>query len=176
MAVGGAQEYFGLVADLSTFSKAMANGFPISAVVGRADILQGLGQTHMSSTYYANPAEMVAAITTISILRSTDSLATVWRLSELFCEGMRSLLKKHRVPAEMRGFDISPLLEFQDNEGVPAQELKVRFFQQTVQNGVLFHPNHQWYLSAAHTVEDIEETLRVCDRAFSVAMTSLGAG
>lgn len=174
MAVGGAQEYFGLVADLSTFSKAMANGFPISAVVGRADILDGLGQTHMSSTYYANPAEMVAAITTISILRSTDSLVTIWMLSELFCEGMKALIKKHGAPAEMRGFAISPLLEFHDSDHGPAHQLKVRFYQETVRNGVLFHPNHQWYLSAAHTFEDIEGALKVCDRAFSVAMNSLG--
>ena len=80
MSLGGAQEYFGVRADIATFSKAMANGHPISAVVGRRDVLQCLDQTRISSTYFADPADMVAAITTIGILRDTDALAHVWRM------------------------------------------------------------------------------------------------
>src|SRR4249920_568433 len=73
MALGGAQEWFGVQADLVTFSKAMANGHPISAVVGRERMLRHLKDVHVSSSYFLGAAEMAAAIATIGILRETDA-------------------------------------------------------------------------------------------------------
>jgi len=69
MSLGGAQQFFGIRADVVTLSKAMANGYPISAVVGRVDVLRCSAKTRISSTYFASPAEMAAALTTIEILR-----------------------------------------------------------------------------------------------------------
>jgi len=167
MALGGAQEYFGLRPDLSTFSKAMSNGFPISAVVGRRDVLHGLSQTHMSSTFYGNPAEMAAALTTISILRDTDAIATLWRLGETLQKGLQDILMKWNVPAEVVGYPIAPFLQFAADEPA-ARQMKITFFAETTRRGVLFHPNHQWFLSAAHTDDDVAETIDLCDKAFAV--------
>ena len=172
MALGGAQEYFGVTADLSTFSKAMANGFAISAVVGRADILDCLGKTHMSSTFFANPAEMVAAIKTISILRSTDAIKKIWDLGQIFQDGMRELISRLNVPAKILGYPISPFLDFVHSDVIDVNQLRVRFYKETVANGVLFHPNHQWFLSAAHSLEDIQKTLQVCEAAFETSFRS----
>lgn len=172
MALGGAQEYFGIQADISTFSKAMANGFPISAVVGRSDLLEGLGKTHMASTFYANPAEMAAAITTISILKESDALPRIWRLGEALQEGLRNLVKELAAPAEVVGYPIAPFVVFGRGEDLEAQEIKARFYAETISRGVLLHPNHQWFLSAAHTEKDIETTLEVCRAAFQTALLS----
>lgn len=77
--LSGAQGLLGVQADVSTFSKAMANGHPISAVVGRADVLSALARTRISSTFYADPAPMAAALATIRILRDTDALERIWK-------------------------------------------------------------------------------------------------
>jgi glutamate-1-semialdehyde 2,1-aminomutase len=166
ISLGGAQEHFGVQADLSTFSKAMANGYAVSAVVGRADVLAGLGKTHMSSTFYANAAEMAAAITTIEVLRDTDALQRIRRMGEVFMSGLDELVHDYGVPARVVGLPVSPFLEFQAQDNPEGRRRKLTFFSETLRGGLLLHPNHQWFLSAAHTDEDIARALAVCRSAF----------
>jgi glutamate-1-semialdehyde 2,1-aminomutase len=170
VALGGAQEFFGIVADLATFSKAMANGFPISALVGRADILSGLASTHMTSTFFANPPEMAASLATITILRDTDALEIVHHHAEHFFNGLQALIEHYQAPAVLRGYPVSPFLEFVERDGTRAADVKVAFYRETLKRGVLFHPNHQWFFCAAHTEEDIESTLAACAAAFERAL------
>ena len=162
MALGGAQEYFGLEADLATYSKAMANGYPISAIVGRSDVLRCVGRTHMASTYYGNSAEMAAAIATISILRESDAIARVWMLGELLQSGLRDLMRQYDIEAQVVGFPPCPFLMFASPDETRRQCAKTAFYSATTRGGVFFHPNHHWFLSAAHTEEDIRQTLDVC--------------
>jgi glutamate-1-semialdehyde 2,1-aminomutase len=168
MALGGAQEYFGVAADLSAFGKAMANGYPISAVAGRADVLQSLGRTQLASTSYGNAAEMAAALATIAILRDTDAIARLWSLGETFTAELRAVVDTFDLPAAVVGYPIAPFLLF--DRGIDgALEAKSRFFEATTRGGVLFQPDHQWFLSAAHTDEDVAFTIEVCRRAAASA-------
>ncbi len=174
ISLGGAQEYFGVRPDLSTFSKAMSNGYPISAVVGRRDVLAGLGRTHMSSTFYGNPAEMAAAIITIDILRNTDALARIRRLGEKFRDALDKLVTASGLPAQVVGLPVSPFLRFRDpTEDPHAGRLKTTFFRETLRRGVMFHPNHQWFVSAAHTDEDVDATIAACREALEVTMNGV---
>jgi glutamate-1-semialdehyde aminotransferase len=165
IAVGGAQEAFGVEADLSTFSKAMANGYSISAIVGKREFLGGMAQTHMSSTFFGNAPEMVAALRTIEILRSGQTLTHITALSQQLMEGLREVVKSTGLPARVRGLPVSPFLEFDED----ADAAKARFFAVCSQRGVLFHPNHQWFLSGAHTSEDVDMTLEVAASAAASA-------
>lgn len=63
MAPGGAQEYYGVTPDLATFSKGMANGYPVSALVGRKKILDVMDESRFSSTFFTNAPDMAAAAT-----------------------------------------------------------------------------------------------------------------
>lgn len=170
MAVGGAQEYFGLEADLATFSKAMANGYAISALCGRRDIMSGLARTRISSTFYAGPVEMAAAMKTIEVLRHTDALARVWRLGEALQKGLRHLIADYGCAAEVVGYPPMPFLRFSDVDPRRRAEIRNRFYVAAVAGGVLLHPEHQWFVSAAHTDEDIQATLDVCRAAMERAV------
>jgi glutamate-1-semialdehyde aminotransferase len=167
MALGGAQEYFGVQADLSTFSKAMANGYAVSAVTGKRELMEGLRHTHMSSTYYANPVEMAAAIATIKTLRDTDVIERLWDLGQTLQDGLSDVVRTTKLPATVVGYAISPFLLFA--RGEDAQRAKVTFFAESTRRGVLLHPNHQWFLSAAHTLKDVEDTIAACEQAASIA-------
>jgi glutamate-1-semialdehyde aminotransferase/sugar phosphate isomerase/epimerase len=167
-ALGGAQELFHVRPDLSTFSKAMANGYAISAIVGRADVLANIGRTHMASTFYANAAEMAAALTTITLLRDTSAIRHIWELSERFTRGLANAVDQCNAPARVVGPPISPFLVF--DTGARPADVKVRFYRETLRRGVLLHPNHQWFVSAAHTVADIDTALEACQAAFEVAL------
>jgi len=161
IAVGGAQEAFGVRADMCTFSKAMANGYPISAIVGKRDVLRGMASTHMSSTFFGNAPEMQAALATIKILQRGETLPHILSLSQRLMDGLGRIVKSSGLPAEVRGLPVSPFLEFDAD----ATEAKTRFFARCSQDGVLFHPNHQWFLCGAHTAQDVDLTLDVAERA-----------
>jgi glutamate-1-semialdehyde aminotransferase len=167
LALGGAQEFFDVRADLATFSKAMANGHPISAVVGRADILSNLAHTHMSSTFYANPAEMAAALTTIKLIRDNDVASYVWARGEELQRGLRAVLEETGLQAEVVGYPIAPFLRFPDDRA--GDQTKQQFYAAALAAGVLLHPNHQWFLSWAHTPDDVDEIIAACrDAALQV--------
>jgi glutamate-1-semialdehyde 2,1-aminomutase len=163
IALGGAQERFDVTADLAVFGKAMANGYPIAAVTGRADVLRSLGRTVASSTSFGNAAEMAAALATITVLRETNALERVWSLGELLTAGLRAVVAETGVPAEVVGHPVMPFLRFARDE--PSLAVKRAFFAAVLERGVFLHPDHHWFVSAAHTVDDIELTVDVCRRA-----------
>lgn len=167
--MGGSQKFFNVTADLATFSKAMANGFAISAVTGRQEILTGLGKTHMSSTFFANAAEMAAAMTTINILQTEQTIDRIWFLSDRFYDGLQRIVRTRKLPAKVRGIPISPFIDFENSEDSDWINIKRRFYEYTISKRILLHPNHQWYLSASHTEQDIDHALDICDSAFEYA-------
>lgn len=173
IALGGAQEYFNVKADLATFSKAMSNGHPISALVGRSDVLSYVGKTKVTSTFFGSSAEMAAAISTIKILRDTNVLSKIWKLGEYFQEGIEELIANRQAPAEFIGFPPFPFIRFAVPDEEINEKVKRAFFVETAKRGIFLHPNHQWYISAAHTKKDIDYTLEVFDLAFAVAEKEL---
>jgi glutamate-1-semialdehyde 2,1-aminomutase len=173
LALGGAQEYFSVSADLATYSKSMSNGYPISAIVGRSDVLDGIGRTKMTSTYFGNSAEMLAAITTISILKETDAIRHIWAMGEIFEKGITSLIKEYSIPANFAGYPPYPYIMFDDQNSAESARVKTSFYKEVTRHGVLFHPNHHWYISAAHTMSDIMQTLDICRQAFAVIRSNV---
>ncbi|MGW3498150.1 aspartate aminotransferase family protein [Streptomyces sp. NPDC001020] len=171
LGLSGAQGLLGVQADVSTFSKAMANGHPISAVVGRADVLSCLARTRISSTFYADPAPMAAALATIRILRETSASERIWEAGSAFQAGLSALVDRHGVPARVVGYAPMPFLQFTHPDPVVREGMSTAFAAEAAQHGVLLHPGHQWFLSAAHTREDIEFALHGCDQALAVLAT-----
>lgn len=161
MDVGGAQSFFGIRPDLATYSKAIANGYPISAVVGRRDILAGLSRTKVSSTFFASPLEMIAAMTTIRKIVREDVVPKIWDLGTRFIKGLQGIVASEGLPADAVGYPPVPFLRFHEGHRMIA----ARFSEECAKEGILIHPDHQWFISAAHTVEDIEHTLSVMEVA-----------
>ena len=164
-ALGGAQQYLHVQADLAAYGKAMGNGHPISALVGRRDILSKLSDTKVSSTYFAEPGSMAAAIATIEILRDTDALDHVWRLGEVFQNGLKTLTSRFGSAIEVVGYPPMPFMRFQSEDATTRFAVEQHFYSKTTAAGLLLHPNHQWFLSAAHTTGDIYQALEVIELA-----------
>jgi len=175
MALGGAQEYFGVQADMATFSKAMANGYTISAITGRAEILQCLGRTQMTATYYANSLEMVAAIATISVLKESDALRHIWMLGETFQQGLEALISEYNISARVVGYPPCPFLLFTSSNEEEHEAIKETFYSETTRHGVFLHPSRHWFISAAHTGDDIAYTLDICRKGFEMVQRRIDA-
>lgn len=112
MSLGGAQEYYGVTPDLATFSKGMANGYAVSALVGRADVMDSLKESRFSSTFFTNTSEMAAAIKTIECIREKNVVPYIWKLGGKLMDGLREIIKVTGVEAEMIGVDIMPYIIF----------------------------------------------------------------
>jgi glutamate-1-semialdehyde 2,1-aminomutase len=162
VALGGAQELLGISADLVTVGKAMANGYAISALLGRRDVMSVFGDVHISSTFYANSLEMAASMATLDVLEHTDALPTVAALGARLQAGLRAIFARSGLAAEVVGVPQMPFVVF---SGADAESVKRAFYVEAIRRGVFLHPNHHWYISAAMTQADIDFALTACGEA-----------
>lgn len=173
ISLGGAQEFFNIEADLATFSKAMSNGYPISAIVGKREIMQLIQNIQIGSTFIGNTPEIAAAIETINILKTSDALNRIWRNGEYLQEETRKLILDHKVNAEIIGYPPFPFIRFTFDDTELTEKAKTAFYCEAVKHGIFLHPNHHGYISASHTKKDIEKTLDVFDTALKSVKETL---
>ncbi|MGC9318865.1 MAG: aspartate aminotransferase family protein, partial [Armatimonadota bacterium] len=103
LALGGAQERYGVIPDLATYGKAMSNGHPIAAVCGRREVMQDAATMFISSTYYSDAGGMAAALATIRELRDTNALEHIRQMGQMLIDGFAELAERHSVSAAMLG-------------------------------------------------------------------------
>ncbi|KKL45302.1 hypothetical protein LCGC14_2357030, partial [marine sediment metagenome] len=161
MALGGAQEHFGVVPDMAAVSKAIANGYPISAVVGKRDVMGKAADTRLSSTFLVNSFPMAAALETLHELEEKGGIDYMWGLGKRLMKGLDEIVKEEGVDAEVKGAPPLPYLSFIGKNDDKRESIKKVFYTEAAQRGVLFHPNHCWFLSMGHTPGDVEKTLEV---------------
>jgi glutamate-1-semialdehyde 2,1-aminomutase len=176
VALGGAQEYYGVVPDLATFSKALSNGYAVSALVGRRDIMQTLSQTYVSSTFFTNSLAMAAAVATIRKLRREQVIPHLWRIGQCLLQGLDRLAGDLGVEARSVGLPPMPYLVFTYADPEVREAAKYAFYRETARRGILLHPNHHWFVCASHTEQDLAYTLEVCEDAFRAVKEALAQG
>ncbi|MET0792471.1 MAG: aminotransferase class III-fold pyridoxal phosphate-dependent enzyme, partial [Polyangiaceae bacterium] len=174
---GSFQEHVGIRPDLTTLSKALGNGWPIAAVVGKREVMEAAAGLHLSATYHGDTAAMAAAMATLDFVEAHPVAEQVWALGERLIDGLNEAAKRHRVPALAFGEPLPPMpfLKFTAHDPALNERLKARFYREVLARGILLHPRHLWFVSYAHSVEDINHTLAIADRAFEIASAELGS-
>jgi glutamate-1-semialdehyde 2,1-aminomutase len=168
LALGGAQEVYGLEPDLATYGKAMANGYPISALCGRRELMRRVGDVHISSTFFINAAEMAAAVATIDALRRDDHLERIARLGRRLQDELAASIARNGVAAGVTGAPQMPFVRFLDGDEQRREQDKETFYTAVVRRGVLLHPNHHWFICSAMSDEDLDAVVAACDAGFSL--------
>ena len=154
IAIGGVQEYFGVVPDLAVFAKGVANGMPLSVYCGKAEIMDKLDKAIISSTYAGETLTLAAAKAAITTYLGADVVGHIWRHGEKLWQGVNALFREYDLPAAAKGFWPCPLLSF-DPKG-PA-DLQERFFRAAYRNGVSLYSVS--YVNFSHQDAEIDETL-----------------
>jgi len=168
VAMGGAQERYGVTPDLSSFGKALANGHAISACVGKAEIMKVAEKdVFISSTFFPNSLEMVAAMKCLDILEREKVIDAIWERGERFLSRLKDLVLKSGVPASVSGIPPMPFLTFDKNFD-QYKERRTRFYTETIRRGLFIQPYHHWYISYRHTEADLTSALNTIDEALSV--------
>jgi glutamate-1-semialdehyde aminotransferase len=166
----GAGPRFGAQPDLATFGKAMCNGYPGAVVVGKRSILERRTDTHMAATFHGDLLSVVAALTTIRVLKEQDGIGHFWRLGRRLMDGLNRVAREQELPIKFVGFAPMPVLKPTDEtDPVPCpKELRDEVLKQFcagLQRRGVFATPHPWFLSLAHTEQDIDKTIDVAAEA-----------
>jgi len=189
-APGGAQEYFGVTPDITTLAKIVAGGLPGGAVCGRRDVLSMLAyrgdatwdraeRVAHAGTFNANPLSAAAAIATLEHIGDASLQARANKLGEELRRGVTEAMKRAGTPGTCYGEASIYHVSFEGKPGLagfdrPRKGDHYHLLRCAILNeGVDCSMNHGW-VSAVHTEEDIERTIRAYERAFR-AMVAEGA-
>ena len=185
VARGGVQELYGVKADLCTFAKAVANGYPISVLAGREDIMRkiGRGVAH-GGTYTAHSVSLAAAETCLQILDETDALERIAEYGTRLRNGMRAVLSARGIAHSFVGHPSMSGLYFAHEPPRNYRAWKssdYSFYDAMAQvlhdEGVLCEPDSRepWFVSAAHDQSCLDDTLRAFEVAVDATLKSTGA-
>ena len=165
---GGAQELFGVTPDLATFGKGLANGYPLSAVSGRADIMRLMEDVFFSFTFGGETLSLAAAKATLDKLQREPVVDTIRTTGQAFLGSVNELIGKHGLGSVLStsGDPSWSFLNMQPTGPYSVWELKTLFMQEIFDRGVLGYGTHN--ISYAHSSEDLKQVLDAYDQAFGV--------
>jgi len=156
VSLGGAQKLFGVTPHMSVFGKAMANGYEISMVVGRKDIMDVLiSKAFVSSTYFNNTLPMVASLKTIEMLERDNILDVIAKRGQAFCKKVRKIVKNSGVNCTFTGEPWMPYITFNKDETGAYKKTRVNFYTQLIRRKVFLQPYHHGYVCYRHSTKDL---------------------
>jgi glutamate-1-semialdehyde 2,1-aminomutase len=177
VALGGAQELFGITPDLAIYGKALSGGLPLAALAGRAEIMDLLLASKVvgAGTFNGYPLGVSAALTTVDILQRDNGAIyrQVDRVQTKLVEGLREILKRHGIKALVQSVRGIFIVHFTDKDVVwsvkdltAADSDRSRLFRvHLADENILILFGGRWLITSAHTEEDVERTLECADRA-----------
>jgi glutamate-1-semialdehyde 2,1-aminomutase len=164
MSIGGAQEYFGVTPDLATFAKAIANGYPLAAVVGRREIMVTQADNFISSTYWSDCSALAAGLATLNEIKNEPVIETIHRIGKMLILELKQIAQKHGLAVDVAGHGFDFTISF--NYGPLAGKLMTLFIQEMVARGI--YTNGVFYPCYTHTFEDVEKILSAADEVFAL--------
>ena len=170
--VGGSHRHFGFEPDLSCFSKAMGNGYAISAAVGNAALRKAATRVFLSGSFWNTAVAMAAALATIGVIERENTPLQLARTGQALCDGLRERAEKHGLQITLSGPPAMPFMTFSNESNLHRSQ---RFVTECLKRGVFLHPHHNWFLCSAHTPADVDRTLEVADLAFAEVKEAFGS-
>jgi glutamate-1-semialdehyde 2,1-aminomutase len=177
-AYGGAQELYGIKADLTTLGKIIGGGLPVGAYGGKREIMERvapLGGVYQAGTLSGNPLAMTAGIATLQLLKSKKVYQELEKKTSYLTEEISERAEERGVPLTInRGtgvftlfFTEGPVKDYQTAKKSDTKRFS-QFFIEMMEQGIYLPPSQfeAWFVSLAHTQKDLERTIEACDTAF----------
>ena len=170
-ALGGAQEYLGVTPDLATFGKGMAGGMPLSAVVGKREIMESAkDKVFISTTFGGEMLSLAAFLAVVDILKTEPVYDRIFEIGNKLRDGINELAEKHGSKIQCIG--LGPRLDFKylNIQGEKDDKVKALLMQEIAKRGIYF----VWNMLPSYTItdEDIDYTLKVFDEALEIVTES----
>ena len=180
--LGGAQAFYDVVPDLSAWGKALANGFSVSALAGRREIMEIGGLLHdkervflLSGTHAAETHGLAAALATMKVYREKPVIETLWKQGQRLAAGLESAIADQDLEEHIQLFGRPCCLVYgtKDAEGKPSQPFRTLFLQEIMKRGVIAP---SLIISYSHDDEAVDRTVEAFHGAFGVYRKALEEG
>ena len=174
LANGGAQELFGVTPDLTTLGKGIANGYPLSAVCGRRDLMMLMEEIFFSFTMGGETLSLAAARATLDKLVREPVTRHMATLGTALRDGTAALIERHRLGEvlSLSGHPSWTFLTIKDHADATSFEIKTLWLQEIFARGVLSLGSHN--MSYAHSRADVDRLLTVYDEVFALLSAAIG--
>jgi glutamate-1-semialdehyde 2,1-aminomutase len=173
---GGAQELYGVTPDLATFGKGLANGYPVSAVVGRRDVMRLMEEIFFSFTFGGEALSLAAAKATLQKLRREPVVQTLRARGQAIKEGAERIVRECGLEDvfSVSGDPTWSFLNIRDARGATSFEIKTLWMQEILQRGILSVGTHN--VSYAHSEADVRQLLAVYAEVLPMIGRALDTG
>jgi glutamate-1-semialdehyde 2,1-aminomutase len=171
MAHGGAHTLYGVEPDIAVYAKALGNGHPIGAIVGRGDVMQAAQESFISSTYWTEGVGFTAALAVLEVMEREDVPAHVKRMGEKVQLGLRTLAEKNKLPLKVGGH---PALSHFSFDHPDSGSLITLWTVRMLDHGFL--AGGQFYPSLAHRDEHVDRFLSAAQEVFKELASALADG
>lgn len=168
--IGGAQEYFNIIPDIACFAKAMSNGFPVSAIVGKKKYMDRLSETFFSFTYGGECLSLAAAKATINKIIEKNVIPKIWNSGEYLQTRLNDLINKYKFDEFIKciGYPVRSILSFKGSSEFSSLELKTFFQQEFGKDNIIWCGYNG--ISFSHSEECLNETIN----SFEKSLQKLG--
>jgi glutamate-1-semialdehyde 2,1-aminomutase len=180
--LGGAQKFHGVTPHLSTFGKAMGNGFAIAALMGKREIMRLGGLDHdqprvflLSTTHGAETHALAASLEVIRTYRERSVVECLWERGERLRAGIDQAIARHGIGDNflLMGRPCNLIYQTKDNCGELSQAFRSLFLQEMIRGGIMAP---SLVVSFSHSDEDIDHTIEIVDQALGVYACALEDG
>ena len=154
--LGGAQKHYGVTPDLAAFGKGMGNGMPISAVVGRADIMTLMEDIFYSGTFGGETLSLAASVAVIDKMKKENVIEHLWETGDTLSQSVEAIVGQHGLNDVLKLTGLAPwkVLNFYDAGDVPKEAIKTSFITGMLREGILIAGSHNVCFS--HGNSDID--------------------
>ena len=168
-AIGGAQEYFGVFPDLSTFGKGITNGMPLGVLTGKAEYMKEFDKDFLSSTYAPETLTLAAASANIDFYVENNVIDAIWKKGEYIKDGFLKVIAKHQISdhVSLAGYPVRLMVNTHGSDGIQDPQLATLYQQEMFRNGILCFSG-VLMLSYAHSTEDLDILIDSFDKSCEV--------
>lgn len=159
VAMGGAQQLYGLTPDIAAFGKAIANGHAISVLAGRRAVTRHILKIGMTVTFYRSPDAMAAALATLAVLERDNGPVRLAMLGERLILGLNAALQATSIRGQAVGFPSTPFIRFGYTHANVNEKAMRLFCNGMLRRGVLLTPAHHWFVCTTMQEADIDFTV-----------------
>ena len=169
---GGSWEPLGVAPDLSAWSKAIGNGYPLAAVLGAGSLSDAASAIFVTGSFWFQAVPMAASVATLTAIREEGAVAAMENIGQKIRDGIAQQALDAGVKVSQTGPPQMPSLSFAGDQNFAMARA---FCAVAIDHGVILHPRHNWFMCAAHTEKDVERVLEATAAGFQAVSRQFGA-
>lgn len=168
VSLSGAQSVYKVKPDLSIIGKAMGNGYPISAVLGNKSIMdQAISKVYVSSTFFANSVDQIAALSTIKFLEKNKVIEKNNTKGFFIKKKLEKIIKKQKFSCSFSGGIWFPFISFHEKNEKMNRNLRNKFYEYLINKNIFLAPYHHAYIMHDHSMKDIHNYINQIEQSFN---------